>query len=67
MRNAYTVDRKLANKSDHHKLNDLPVATLTNVVFNVSLIITPEALVFMEINHLPPFQNSAWTSRSKKC
>lgn len=43
---AYTVDRKPAIKSDHQNLNDLPVATLTNVVFNMSLIITPEKVVF---------------------
>ena len=43
---AYTVDRKLAIKSDHQNLYDLPVATLTNVVFNMSLIITPEKHVF---------------------
>jgi len=43
---AYTVDRKLAIKRGHQNLNDLPVAALTNVVFNMSLIITPEKLVF---------------------
>ena len=43
---AYIVDRKLAIKSDHQNVNDLPVATITNVVFNMSLIITPEKLVF---------------------
>jgi hypothetical protein len=43
---AYTVDRKLVIKIDHQNLNDLPVANLTNVVFNMSLIITLEKLVF---------------------
>jgi hypothetical protein len=43
---AYIVDRKMAIKSDHQNLNDLPVAAITNVAFNMSLIITPEKLVF---------------------